>query len=515
MNYNVAHKHEDIQLFYSGIKSGLHPQTHPIIHDALDSIKECLDTVGIKGPDGTEYRWNYGLMSGWRHTMLINTSFNAMIARVAHFMLKKYENISCYDTLAVGDDSTECYSSPFGGPWVQGLLDAVGRVGKPEKQIFHAHKGGFIEFLRILYTDKGTYASSVRSACSFVCPDTQSPVPLGGPEMAVAIVDCINRTECRTGTTFLRRSDILCLIKYWINSPDNVATGTFVPPLSAFVSTDRGGLGCIHPHFQPSEITGSGHIEARFRGDHFDQKKLDRTIKGKMAKIAVNLDLTDYAHEYAQDTLLSALQKVKTMVWSKHKNTKTDDDIFSFNNDEQLSCKLTPIDNVSGKTKNAEKIAFCNTSKKEMEPILAERKTFSITGPKIRSDLINHLVNDTCLCITKGRDVPIDFDDTLKEIAITTYFAGSHLVANRYISDHPINEIDQKSSTFKEAHKGLVLLYAKHTGLPSLWLPQRFPSFYSPLIAKHATIHHLTSDEQYVLAVGIGIALKQRQYRVS
>jgi hypothetical protein len=108
MNYNVAHKHEDIQLFYAGMKAGLHPQTHPIIADALDNIKECLDTVGIKGPDGTEYRWNYGLMSGWRHTMLINTSFNAMIARVAHFMLKKYEDISCYDTLAVGDDSTEC-----------------------------------------------------------------------------------------------------------------------------------------------------------------------------------------------------------------------------------------------------------------------------------------------------------------------------------------------------------------------------------------------------------------------
>jgi hypothetical protein len=287
-----------------------------------------------------------------------------------------------------------------------------------------------------------------------------------------------------------------------------------VPPLSAFVSTDRGGLGCVHPHFQPSEISGSGYIDARFRGEHFDQHKLDRTIKGKMAKIAVNLDLTDYAHEYAQDTLLSALQKVKTLVWSKHKNTKTDDDTFSFNKDEKLSCKLTPVDNVLSRTKNAEKIAFCDSSKKDKGTILAD-KNFSVTDPKLRSDLINHLVNDTCLCITKGRDVPIDFDETLKEIAITTYFAGSHLVANRYISDHPLNEIDQKSSTFKEAHKGLVLLYAKHTGLPSLWLPQRFPSFYSPLIAKHVARHHLTGDEQYVLAVGIGIALKQRQYRVS
>jgi hypothetical protein len=513
-NYNVAHKHEDIKLFYSSIKEGLHPQTHAIMHDALDSILECMDTVGIKGPNGELYRWNYGLMSGWRHTMLINTAFNAIISRVAHRMLMKYEKIECYDTLAVGDDSTECYSHPLGGPWVQALLDAVGRVGKPEKQIFHQKKNGFIEFLRILYTDKGTFASGVRATCAFVCPDTQSPVPLGGPEMATAIVDCIGRIERRVGHVFLRRGDILAMIKYWINSPENIEFGTFVPPLAAFCPTTIGGLGCVHPLFSPDEISGSGYTKSNFRGEHFDQSKLDRTIKGKIRKIATNLDLTDYAHEYAQDTLLSALQKVKTLVWSKHKSTKTEQDVFLFNKDEKTFYTETSKPNHNHSSQVITLVPVLETVQNtEGKPSVLPNRGRKL--PEIRRDLISHLTADARECITKGLTIPLNFEETLKEIAISTYFAGSHMVCNKYISEVPLNEIDCTGHTFKEAHKGLVLLYSRNTELPSIWLPQQYPSFYSPLTAAYVTRHNLTVAEQYALAVSIGSSLYEANYRTS
>jgi hypothetical protein len=484
-NYNVAHKHEHIRLFYSSIKTGLKHGTHEIIPDAVDKILTCLTDVGITDDEGHYYRWNYGLMSGWRHTMLINTTFNAILARVSHRMLLKYENIKCLDVQAVGDDSAEVYDNPIGGPWVQGLMDAIGRKGKPEKQLFSTRHNAPFEFLRVLYANDGTYGSSVRASCSFVCPDTQSPVPISGPQMASSVMESINRIEARANTSLLRKKDILCLTQYWINSPDNIADGPLVPAYAAFCPTTQGGLGCVHHSIPPSPITGQGYMTSSTRHGKIDCPQLTEIIKGKMIRIAPAIDLRLYAPQYTDDTISSAVEQYPTLHWSEYKI----------------------VEKTNGITKS-------NTKR-------LKRNKFGLLKPcpdnhqqnDNDDDTIRMIARATASAIINGVRVPIDFNETLREIAVSNLFAGSHTVARDFIKDYRLNEVKFRGYVSPMTMKGLVQLYRKDTALPMTWLSGNIPSFYTTYVGSEALRYNLTQRQHYLLLVYTRDALLKEGYR--
>jgi hypothetical protein len=305
-NYNVAHKHSDIRAFYQSMIEGLPSSTDNIIVDAVNKLLECMNEVSVHTKDAT-YLWEHGLMSGWRHTMLINTIFNDAIADVVNDMASEQLGTRTLDYLVQGDDTLELHDSPLAAPWIQGLLDTAGRVGKPTKQLMGGRTNGNFEFLRMYYTPTGVQGSAVRAACAFACPDTQKPEMRGGVEIAVALNESLNTIYRRTNRPSLRRSDVEKFSVYWAqqgarSSADRITADMLFAPITF------GGAGMIHPLVPPSMSIYQPKIELEKRSCVKDEKILIRRIKTKINVIAPRIDLREYAKSYASDVLTTALK---------------------------------------------------------------------------------------------------------------------------------------------------------------------------------------------------------------
>jgi hypothetical protein len=304
-NFNQCHKHTDMIRWYEGIRDAITGYASNIFVDAVNNLIECMRTVAILDGD-KRYEWEYGLMSGWRHTMLFNTTFNKVYADVACEIMTREIGTKRLRGQYMGDDSFELYDSAIGGPWVQGLLDACGKVGNPAKQFFASTVGAGFEFLRIFYANGLTLGSSVRACASFVISDTQTPQPVGGSEMTTGVISVLNTLYRRTATFALSESDILNIAGYWLRTEQDELENKYIDGAVAFVSKKVGGLGCVHPVVCPDRIIA--RIKSvRIRDTRYHGAKiLTNKVYSKIQTICPRLDLREYAHVFAKDTLSTA-----------------------------------------------------------------------------------------------------------------------------------------------------------------------------------------------------------------
>jgi hypothetical protein len=306
-NYNVAHKHSDIIAFYQAIHDGLPAHTNQMIRQSVLNLIECMREVSVHTADAT-YLWEHGLMSGWRHTMLINTIFNDAIADVANQMATEELGTRTLDYLVQGDDTLELHNSPLAAPWIQGLLDTAGRVGKASKQIMGGDPDGNFEFLRMYYTKAGVQGSAPRAACSFACPDTQKPEMRGGIDITAALNDSLNTIYRRTNYPTLRPEDVVSFSTYWAQQGERTNARTITKDM-LFSPITTGGIGMVHPLVQPSTQTYTVESRLEQKTCVKSDKRLERIIKGKINDIAPRIDLREYAGSYTKDVLTTALKK--------------------------------------------------------------------------------------------------------------------------------------------------------------------------------------------------------------
>ena len=80
-------------------------------------ILECLKpgNVGVE-IDGERLLWTFGLMSGWRHTMLLNILMNVCEGRVTARRIEKHLGIIRFLVQAVGGDGAEVWSHVLQSP---------------------------------------------------------------------------------------------------------------------------------------------------------------------------------------------------------------------------------------------------------------------------------------------------------------------------------------------------------------------------------------------------------------
>lgn len=382
-NFNIVHKHSEIRMFYLGVAEHFRQLGNGAdVILVVDKILRCLDEVGIVS-NGQHYRWLHGLMTGWRHTMLLNTLFNVVLGRLARSWLRRVFGIDSYIALHQGDDSVEVYDHPLGGPLVQSLLDTAGKEGGAQKQKFSARHGGWFEFLRVNYYGDTQCASVVRGLGGSLSSDLQHPPKRSGPQMLRGLVESVNTWFRRNGYKSTRRlEDVQNLLTYWGTTTTQHELGVITPWAVALLPEQSGGLGCILAKWPWLTATGSVKLERRWRVSPPPAPNLASTLRGKMCKISA-LDLEPYSVEYATDFLAAAAEEEVDVV------------------------VYYPVQVVQLKN-----------------PIGADMAT------------IDFICNQV-MCGVRGEHLPsLPADQLAAELAVGALFGGSYLVARAYLRDH-------------------------------------------------------------------------------
>jgi len=218
-NYNICHKHSRMQAFYRSAARVCRERGAEEMARELEYMIKCLDDVGVVMEDGTYFKWEYGLQTGWAHTMLFHCVHNSCAGRVVDDMLSSHVGWKRYIARHQGDDSAEVWNAVMAGPIAQAILDAGGQVGQATKQHFARAPGSWSEFLRVWQRSGMQRASTVRAICSFVSADSQHAAYEGGGSMIKSIVSGANTVWRRAGgKTGWRESDMAVLCAYWAST---------------------------------------------------------------------------------------------------------------------------------------------------------------------------------------------------------------------------------------------------------------------------------------------------------
>ncbi len=124
-NYNVIYEHSDLTEFYLAAAKAMeeHPRSDELgehIHCAR-GCAEAMKQVGVC-ENQRLYRWYFGLMSGWRHTMLLHSISNPELGRIIYRVICHLFGIACLLGYYQGDDSCEVWKHWLGGPSAQSTL---------------------------------------------------------------------------------------------------------------------------------------------------------------------------------------------------------------------------------------------------------------------------------------------------------------------------------------------------------------------------------------------------------
>jgi hypothetical protein len=214
-NYNLCHKHSRMQMFYRAAARVATTLGEGELATELENCAVCLDDVGVYVDD--EYKkWEYGLQTGWAHTMMFhcvhNSSAGRVVARMVHELTGWRRHIARHQ----GDDSKEVWSNPLAGPLAQAILDAGGQVGQATKQHFAGERGSWAEFLRVWSRGRIHRGSSLRIIGGYVSNDSQHSPCQGGIETLRTIVSVTNTVWRRQGGVLgWRESDLAAYLAYW------------------------------------------------------------------------------------------------------------------------------------------------------------------------------------------------------------------------------------------------------------------------------------------------------------
>jgi hypothetical protein len=413
--------------------------------------------------------------------------------------------------LAVGDDGLEIYDTPLGGPWIQGLCDAGGRVGKPEKQIFHDRIDGHFEFLRVFYCGNAEVASSVRALSAFACPHTQTAVPLPGPELATALNSGLADAWRRSATWTLRPRDQKMLLGYWMRSPLLTDPTRIEKPLKnvtlrllkdwarlgelAFVSQTRGGLGCVHPNIEPCRYNTHSTRTKQFVDGVVSLDVLQSRIKRKIPTICPELDLSEYIHTYAKDVAKCSVQTVAAIIPTVCKDNPEFLSVCRVKEGYQLSAlKPDRMTGLNTKTHLTLDVVVAPVHcRVKLSDGLSE---FSRYNEPVAAQLLS--VIDTNLArkaaklahgVKEGVRIPGKIEDKAMEMVIAKLFGGSRMVASSYVRDHGLSAILVKHATTRMMSMGInALVNGVKDTAENDWLCQAVPNEYSklcPVLSRH------------------------------
>lgn len=112
-------------------------------------LKNCFDENGVRRH--IWLIWCFGLMSGWRHTTLLNIVMNVIFGRAAARILLKELGLERPRDEHVGDDGSKIWCHPVVGPVIQAILDRLGYTGNPNKHVFAAEPDGIFARLREIH----------------------------------------------------------------------------------------------------------------------------------------------------------------------------------------------------------------------------------------------------------------------------------------------------------------------------------------------------------------------------
>lgn len=304
-NYNVCHKHERMQMFYRAAAAACRRAKEYEMATEFDNCAKCLDDVGVY-VDGEYHKWEYGLQSGWAHTMLFHCTHNSCAGKVVAQLVEELTGWRRYIARHQGDDSQEVWSDPIAAPLAQAILDAGGQVGQATKQHFANEKGSWAEFLRV-WSGNGVHrGSALRIIGGFVSNDSQHSPTQGGVETIRTIVSIANTVWRRLGGVLKwRESDMGALLQYWCVT--NAGYRNSEPVDWRALLSERGGLLiAAHPSMQWRVIGGRYVRTMRHRVEVGPTllKRARRNLNA-MARIP---DPGRYAGEYAQDMLACAVE---------------------------------------------------------------------------------------------------------------------------------------------------------------------------------------------------------------
>lgn len=416
-NYNLCHKHERMQMFYreaAGVCRQL--GVHEMAVD-FDFLERCLDDVGVYVDDKYN-KWEYGLQTGWAHTMMFHCVHNSSAGRVVERMVHELTGWRRYVASHQGDDSREVWSDPFAGPLAQAILDASGQVGQAEKQHFAADRNSWAEFLRVWYGDGVTRGSALRVLGGLVSADSQHSPHEGGCEMIKTICETINDVWRRQGGVVgWRQQDVAYLLEYWSTSNAEFRLRGAVD-WRAMLS-ERFGLSLgAFPDMQWRAEGGRMQRQRRYKVE-IGPYMLKRARRNLQA-IGRVPGLGKYAAEYAEDVISSGVE--------------------------------TSVDMVGVRCVKDE---ACGEKKLElkMKPVL---------------ELGASEIVDNCL---RGAHGWQDKDEFSRMMTINHLFAGSETVASRYVRENKIISLHGSGRLRENLKKGLKLL-AGETSIESKLVKQ-------------------------------------------
>jgi hypothetical protein len=320
-NYNRSHLHSEIKMFYASAAKRCRELGRDDFAEHFEAINKCLDDVGVYLDDGAYYKWVFGLMSGWRHTMLLNNVFNVSEGRAVATVLEELVGITLLMALHQGDDSAESWDHPLGGPFAQSILDRMGRPGKSEKQTHRKKLASPLDFLRkYMDTETGDISMPIwRGLGGMLSSDSQHPPFTGGLERVATNVEGFNMLIRRTPdqTTQLRWSDIAALSQYWATPSDVFReTQEELPWELAFIPLERGGKGVRWLGDPCFWYDANVEVETIVRRQERERPVFESRVRGKVHLMS-RLDLTPYWREIVGDILDSAATRYTEVLKKK------------------------------------------------------------------------------------------------------------------------------------------------------------------------------------------------------
>lgn len=313
-NYNMCHKHERMQMFYREAAGEAQRLGAVEMANDFKHMIACLDDVGVY-VDGEYKKWEYGLQTGWAHTMLFHCVHNSCAGRVAAKIVERYTGWRRLVASHQGDDSREVWSNPLAGPLAQAILDAGGQVGQPEKQHFARDRKSWAEFLRVWYRGGLTRGSTLRMIGGFVSADSQHSPQEGGMEMLKTVVTGINDIWRRQGGKIeWRRSDIEAILAFWSASNEGFRLRGSVDWRA--VLSERFGLS-VGPYPEMRWTATGGKVVRKKRYNVEIGPGLLKRSRRNLQAVGRAPGVYAYAKEYATDMIMSSVEMSADMIGVK------------------------------------------------------------------------------------------------------------------------------------------------------------------------------------------------------
>lgn len=266
----------------------------------------------------------FGLFTGWRSTMFINTSLNKIYFDAAAASTMGITHIK--SVKRVGDDAHAVVNSVYGGLRQLCALNDADLELNGSKQFVGYGKS---ELVRVTSTLEGVHASQVRAVCGLISSDLQAPACGRGIEAPRAVYDSVSNVMRRQ--VVKDRS-----VRWWVpilnewskiytrrNILDDQSVVTHLPRWMIHSSVSQGGLGLWLPGDPWYKIDTNISLPVETDVIKFTDARKARCAKEAGEYLSRQL-VGVSSHEVAQlvdDSIVGNFSKHEELDWRKRHRT--------------------------------------------------------------------------------------------------------------------------------------------------------------------------------------------------